>query len=365
MTTPELEVTAPDETSGLPIDLPVEEPASSPASVPDIVDEVPVKKGRRGKVIFLAFLAIVFAVTAIVGGWYLISRKPLPEVLPGIVTVKLPSFAFAIYGISKPMGVAVSPSGDRIYVAETEGGRYLHVYDGKGQQLASVAPPGSTQGSRVPAYVAVDPLTGSVYVSDRMKGSIYVYDRDGTYLSTFVPKPAMSTFLPLGLAFDTAGNLYVGDLDPAFHRVLVFGRDGVLTRTVGTVGTFNFPNGLAVDGAGNLYVANSNDGRVLVFDATGKETGSIPRGVGTGELGLPRGIALDDQTRLYVVDTTGQAIQIYATGQADGRPKYVGTAGEEGTGDGQFEYPFGAATDTRGRIYVADWANDRVQVWSY
>jgi tripartite motif-containing protein 71 len=362
MTTPEPETSEP--TMDGASETTASESALSPGAEAGTAAEVASERSRRRKLIFFLFLAAVFVISAVLGGWYLISRKPISE-LPGITAVALPSYAFGIYGISRPMGLAASPSGDRIYVAETEGERTLHIYDGKGQQLAAVAPPGSTQGSRVPAYVAVDPVTGSVYVSDRMAGSIYIYDRDGTYLSTFAPKPAMSTFLPLGLAFDAAGNLYVGDLDPAFHRVLVFDRDGVLTRTIGAVGTFNFPNGLAVDGSGNLYVADSNDGRVVVFDAAGKEVGSIPRGVGTGELGLPRGIALDDQARLFVVDTTGQAIQIYATGQADGRPKYLGTAGEEGTGDGQFEYPFGAATDTRGRIYVADWANDRVQVWSY
>jgi sugar lactone lactonase YvrE len=33
--------------------------------------------------------------------------------------------------------------------------------------------------------------------------------------------------------------------------------------------------------------------------------------------------------------------------------------------DGQFEFPNGVAVDTRGRVYVADTVNDRVQVWSY
>ena len=39
--------------------------------------------------------------------------------------------------------------------------------------------------------------------------------------------------------------------------------------------------------------------------------------------------------------------------------------GGEGVADGQFEYPNSVAIDARGRVYVADTFNDRVQVWSY
>jgi hypothetical protein len=44
---------------------------------------------------------------------------------------------------------------------------------------------------------------------------------------------------------------------------------------------------------------------------------------------------------------------------------YVGFFGCHGISDGQFAFPIGAAVDDRGRIYVADTANGRVQVWSY
>jgi hypothetical protein len=43
----------------------------------------------------------------------------------------------------------------------------------------------------------------------------------------------------------------------------------------------------------------------------------------------------------------------------------VGFFGGHGVADGQFAFPMGAATDDRGRVYVADTANSRIQVWSY
>jgi sugar lactone lactonase YvrE len=81
---------------------------------------------------------------------------------------------------------------------------------------------------------------------------------------------------------------------------------------------------------------------------------------------LPRGVAIDDEGRLYVVDTSAHAVQVYKVlAEADRSPVYVGRFGAEGTLDGAFEFPNGVAVDTRGRVYVTDLANNRVQVWTY
>ena len=70
---------------------------------------------------------------------------------------------------------------------------------------------------------------------------------------------------------------------------------------------------------------------------------------------------------MYVADSTGQGVFVYATLQA-GRAAASSTSAssvDEGIGNGTFQYPNGIAVDGRGRIYVADSGNDRVQVWSY
>ena len=70
------------------------------------------------------------------------------------------------------------------------------------------------------------------------------------------PTPTVSTFAagfdyPFGLAFNSAGNLYVADLNNnTVSQVTPTG--AVNTFASG----FNLPKGLAVDSAGNLYVAN-------------------------------------------------------------------------------------------------------------
>src|SRR5665811_1215406 len=93
---------------------------------------------------------------------------------------------------------------------------------------------------------------------------------------------------------------------------------------------------------------------------------TIGRGVGDGDLGLPRGVAVDDSGRLFVVDTSDQMVRVYNVGSAKTpNPTYIGSFGDEGQIDGTFEYPNGVATDTRAHIYVTDRENNRVQVWGY
>ncbi len=151
-----------------------------------------------------------------------------------------------------------------------------------------------------------------------------------------------------------------------YQSVVEFGPDGVLLRTFGKDGEFNFPNGVAVDANGNVYVTDSNNGRLVAFDRDGTELGMIRRGVSVGDLGLPRGAAIDDAGRIYVADVSQQGIQSYqAITAGQHSPTFIGGFGEEGTADGAFRLPNAVAVDGRARIYVADWRNNRIQVWSY
>ena len=127
-----------------------------------------------------------------------------------------------------------------------------------------------------------------------------------------------------------------------------------------------FPNGVAVDGDGRVYVTDSNNGRLLVFDAAGTVVAKIGRGGGAGNLGLPRGIVVDGAGRVFVVDTSSQGVSVYRSlAEGDLAPEHLGFFGGHGIADGEFAFPMGIAVDGHGRIYIADTANDRVQVWSY
>jgi DNA-binding beta-propeller fold protein YncE len=326
----------------------------------------PSRRPRR-KAVLLLMLVGLLATLVTIALWYFLFRQPITTLpLPGIPQVEVPAYTTAVYGAQRPSGVAVSPSGDRVYVTQSEGNRVAAVFDAAGTKLGTMAPPEATGTDHAPVYLAVDPLTSEVYVSDRLAGAIYIYDRDGTYQRTFTLAQARPGWQPLGLAFDRAGSLYVTDLSGPYQKVLVIDRAAAVVRTLGENDKLSFPNGVAVDGAGNVYVSDSNNGRLLMYGADGAIRAQIGRGSGQGNLGLPRGLAVDGSGRVLVADSTGQGVFVYRAPSGDERRlQYLGFVGGEGVSDGVFEYPNSVAVDARGRVYVADTFNDRVQIWSY
>jgi DNA-binding beta-propeller fold protein YncE len=330
---------------------------------------------RRRRLAVLALLLILLGIFALFAGWYLATRKPISElpVIPPVTQNQAPAYSFSMYGgqtggLAAPTGVAASADGSRVYVAQSSGPKTVAILDGRGERIGELKPPATEGTGHIPVYVAIDPATQDVYVSDRLTGKIYVYSAEGVYRRTFNPGKEIADvgWLPLGVGFAHDGTMYVTDLS-APGRIHVFGSDGKLVRSIQPTGTpLNFPNGVWPDANGNIYVTDSNNGRLRVFAPDGSELGGVPRGARQGDLGLPRGVAIDDQGRVFVVDTSAHGVSIYKTlGPDDRKPAFIGQFGVQGAADGAFQFPNGISVDTRGRVYVTDMANNRVQVWSY
>jgi DNA-binding beta-propeller fold protein YncE len=339
-------------------------PESGPGTVGDAAATKMSKKRKAG----IAALVIALLILALLFAWYLMNRKPL-STLPGLSSDKVPTYQFSIYGTSHPLGVAATATGDRIYVTQSDGPRVVAVFDRAGKAAGFLKPPASTGPTHLPMYVAINPTTQDVYVSDRTTRAIYIYDAAGKYLRTFAPKgKPVGEFNPLGLAFAPDGTLYATDVrgeSSKNHRVVSFAPDGTLVRSLGAPGQLSFPNGIVVDAHGNIQVTDSNNGRLVVFNVAGKMLATISQGVGEGDLGLPRGTAVDDAGRLFVADTSDHQVRVYKIEESKATPTYIGSFGEEGQADGTFEYPNGVATDKRAHIYITDRENNRVQVWGY
>jgi sugar lactone lactonase YvrE len=319
-------------------------------------------------------------------GWVLLlsaqycsTGKPLgdlpgvPGPLAGLFNNLTFKYVTAIDGLQAPMGVAVGQDG-RVYVAEAGGERKIHIYNSAGQELGSFAPPAADAPNSVPLYVAINP-NGNVYVSDRGANAIFIFSPDGTSLGQVTPPDGPENWHPLGLTFDPMGNLYVADVTPEKHRVLVLDAEGRLKLSFGSQGNadgqFWYPNGIAVDSQGRMYVADSNNGRMQAFDKDGKFLFKINRGMSTGDLSMPRGIAVDSENRLLIADTSRGTVQAYAiTASAGSDPQtapleYLGSfSGDAGNGT-VLQFPNGLALDGHGNVYVTDRANNQVQEWKY
>jgi DNA-binding beta-propeller fold protein YncE len=341
-------------------------PADPSAPEPEAPVEKEPRRSRRKLALMLLLLGLV-AMFITIATWYLLFRKPLSELpIPAVASDQMPGFQFAAYDLTKPLGIAVSADGARIYVTQTEGTEEALILDAQGTKIGTLKPPASVAPKATQMNVAVDPTSGDVYTTDRMAGRVYVYGADGAYKRLFDPGSAYADWQPLGIGFDAKGDVYVTDVGGATQMVHEFTPDAKLVRDFGADEQLNYPTGVAEDQAGNVYLTDSSNGRLLVFDALGNHIGTISRGTSPGDLGLPRGLAIDDRNRVYVVDSVAHRVQVYdAINPGERAPRYLDAFGSEGTVDGTFEFPNGIAVDGRGRVYVADWNNDRIQVWSY
>jgi hypothetical protein len=189
---------------------------------------------------------------------------------------------------------------------------------------------------------------------------------------------------PQGTATDSAGNVYVADrinntirkITPAGVVTTLAGiADGFVGSTdgIGSVARFNLPLGVATDNAGNVYVADGFNntirkitpaGVVSTLAGTARVIGSAD-GIGSAaSFNGPSGVATDSVGNVYVADKGNDTIRkITPTGVVS---TLAGTAGMFGSADGagsaaRFYWPTAVATDSVGNVYVADYGNHLIR----
>lgn len=200
---------------------------------------------------------------------------------------------------------------------------------------------------------------GTLRVCDTVIGLVHEIDLAQRTWRYFRPQGTGRIGKAINLDVDAQGRRYVADTKRG--QVLIFDANGEYLTALGLEGEMK-PADVKVSGR-QVYVADLKSRQVLVFDAkSGKPIGRIPRDTEQDPDRLlfgPTNLALDDE-RLYVSDSNAFRVQVYDRSSG----AFVRSYGKHGDFPGSFARNKGVAVDREGRVYVVDAAFQNVQVFN-
>ncbi len=152
--------------------------------------------------------------------------------------------------------------------------------------------------------------------------------------------------------------------------IVEFDQSGKPLRHFGQ-GLFVFPHGFFVDADGNVWVtdAQGKDGKghqVFKFSPDGKVLMSLGKpgiaGNQTGEFNQPSDVVVGPTGDIFVADghdpdSNHRIVKFSKDGT------FIKTWGKKGSGRGEFDTPHALAFDSKGRLFVADRENNRIQIF--
>jgi hypothetical protein len=188
-----------------------------------------------------------------------------------------------------------------------------------------------------------------------------------------------------GLAFDSAGNLYIVDGNnsrvrrvTADHFIRTIAGNGTMSFAgdggAATAASLNLPTGLVIDSAGALYIADGGNSRVrkvspdgVIATVAGNGQWDVPvDGIPATQSRIsPGGMAVDAVGNLYIADTGHHKIRKVGAGGIITTVAGNGTAGFSGDGGpataASLNYPSGIVLDAGGNVYISDRQNNRIR----
>ena len=259
--------------------------------------------------------------------------------------------------LQRPTAVIGDENG-RLYVSDSSR-QAVFVFDEKAGELQVWDRAQGFINFVAPVGLAVAP--GRLFVADAELGAVFVLDALGE------PQAVIGRGLlqrPTGLARDAKhGLLFVADTSA--HDIKVFTDAGLLVRVIGGRGQgdgeFNYPTHLAYAND-ELYVTDTLNNRIQVFNAEGKvqQRKFGARGLVIGNLVRPKGIGVDGEGNVYVVESYFDSLLVFSA-----HGDFLLPIGGTGTATGRFYLPAGVWVDGKNRVHVADMFNGRIVLFQF
>lgn len=234
--------------------------------------------------------------------------------------------------IMTPYGVAMWEG--KIYICDVRTPAII-VLDLRKHETRLVGGDGSIQKA---VDIAIGP-DGTKYVADLGRGGIVIFDAADHFVNFLKP----NDLNPWGLAL-RGQELFVTDGRAKMVKVVDI-NSGQVLRTIGgpggDEGQFVGPLGIRFDTRGNLVVSDAITCRIQRFTSDGKflarfgEAGDRP-----GSFLRPKQLGIDRDGLLYVVDANYHHVQVF-----DPEDKVMGIFGSAGTHPGSMDLPAGLYID--------------------
>jgi DNA-binding beta-propeller fold protein YncE len=168
--------------------------------------------------------------------------------------------------------------------------------------------------------------------------------------------PGSGTLVPKNFVVDGKDTLYV--LDVYSGRVILTGPEGNYLSEVAFPARYGFISDMTVDASGTIYLVDGIEGKIYSAPRDARVVTLFAKGL-KDYCDFPAGIAADEKGHIFVVDRNGSRIVVLGK---DG--SFQGQQLGMGWKEGLLRYPSQICLNNRGKAFIADSGNNRVQVFT-
>lgn len=247
--------------------------------------------------------------------------------------------------LKEPRGVGCN-GGSTVVVADTGNRRLLRFEFQNGKLRGGT----EMKVAQIPNPVRVKlGSDGEIFVLDGKQRRIARLTATGQFKSWLEPPDSLS------FDVDPKNNIYL--LDGKSHRAVVLDSSGKTLKSIALPRDSGFFADIAADVSGTIFLLDSMNASIYTASRDARAFSPLSNSLREW-VSFPTTIASDSMGLLYLADLTGGSIIIL--GQQGGA--FEGKGLGYGWNEGMLRYPAGLCVDQKGNAFIADKANNRVQI---